>query len=549
MIPMTLHLAFPPWRVLFRPTGYSISKDPEEDPIEKEALEEPKEDDFRYVVIDYFFRIFRILGVVSSLIPLSRGSFDVIVRMDWFSKRKFVIVCHEKVVCIPLEGDEILRVHGERYHQLRVHEDAILKTAFRTRYGHFESTVMPFGLTNAPAVFMDLMNRVCKPYLVLESLRKEKLYAKFSKCEFSLEEVHFIGHVDPSKSEAERNQKYEWGKKEEEAFQTLKNYLCGAPILSLPDGVEDFVDRSSIWLSSVERVHEEDIPKTAFRMRYGHFEFTVMPFGLTNAPAVFMDLMNWVAKPLASLAQKNQKYEWGREQEESFQTLKDNLCNASIFSLPDEPEDFVVYCDASNQGLGCVLMQRGKGIAYALRKLKIHEKNYTIHDLGFGAVVSALKTWRHYLYGSKSVIYTDYKSLQHIFNQKELNKRQQNGLNCLVILTLRLSSVKDNILAAPVEASKVENAPAKMLCSLDQQMEKKGDGGMKRDISTYVSKCLTCSKIKAEHQRPLALHGRECMSPVLWAKIRESQLIELELVQDTTDEVIFIKEMLKAARD
>ncbi|GJS67604.1 putative reverse transcriptase domain-containing protein [Tanacetum coccineum] len=137
------------------------------------------------------------------------------------------------------------------YHQLRVHEDAIPKTAFRTRYGHFESTVMPFGLTNAPAVFMDLINRVCKPYLVLESLRKEKLYAKFSKCEFWLEEVHFLGHVDLSKSKAvrnwmnilriARNQTCEWGEKEEEAFQTLKNNLCGAPILSLPDGVEDFV--------------------------------------------------------------------------------------------------------------------------------------------------------------------------------------------------------------------------------------------------------------------------------------------------------------------
>nr|GEX10296.1 reverse transcriptase [Tanacetum cinerariifolium] len=171
-----------------------------------------------------------------------RLSFDVIVGMDWLSKRKFVIVCHEKVVRIPLEYDEILRVHGERtqgvvktlmntkvdepklsdisvvrdfidvflegYHQLRVHEDVIRKTAFRTRYEHFESTVMPFGLTTAPTVFMDLMNRVCKPYLdkfvivfiddilvyskmkkehevhlklVLESLRKEKLYAKFSK--------------------------------------------------------------------------------------------------------------------------------------------------------------------------------------------------------------------------------------------------------------------------------------------------------------------------------------------------------------------------------
>ncbi|GJR81202.1 putative reverse transcriptase domain-containing protein [Tanacetum coccineum] len=142
--------------------------------------------------------------------------------MDWLYKRKFVIVCHEKVVRIPLEGDEILRVHGERYHQLRVHVDAIPKTAFRTRYRHFESTVMPFGLTNAPAVFIDLMNRVCKPYrgrfvivltddiltyskskeehevhlkLVLESLRKKKLYAKFSKCGFWLEEVHFLGHV------------------------------------------------------------------------------------------------------------------------------------------------------------------------------------------------------------------------------------------------------------------------------------------------------------------------------------------------------------------
>ncbi|GJS45966.1 putative reverse transcriptase domain-containing protein [Tanacetum coccineum] len=208
-----------------------------------------------------------------SLIPLSHGNFDVIVVKDWLSKRKFVIVCHEKVVRIPLEGDEILQVHGERtlcaakalmnakrqvefridlvhgatkssyhlapskmqelsrqlqeledkgYHQLRVHEDVISKTVFQTRYGHFESTVMPFGLTNAPAVFMDLMNQVCKPYLgkfaivfiddvlsyskskeehevhlnlVLESLRKEKLYAKFSKCELWLEEVHFLGHV------------------------------------------------------------------------------------------------------------------------------------------------------------------------------------------------------------------------------------------------------------------------------------------------------------------------------------------------------------------
>nr|GFA94132.1 putative reverse transcriptase domain-containing protein [Tanacetum cinerariifolium] len=135
-----------------------------------------------------------------------------------------------------------------------------------------------------------------------------------------------------------------------------------------------------------------------------------------------------IAKPLTSLTQKNKKYEWGVEQEEAFQTLKYNLCNASILSLADGVEDFVVYCDASNQGLGCVLMQRGKVIAYASRQLKIHEKNYTTHDLELGAVVFALKTWRHYLYGTKSVIYIDHKSLQHIFDQNELNMRQRRWI-------------------------------------------------------------------------------------------------------------------------
>ncbi|GKC78451.1 putative reverse transcriptase domain-containing protein, partial [Tanacetum coccineum] len=102
--------------------------------------------------------------------------------------------------------------------------------------------------------------------------------------------------------------------------------------------------------------------------------------------------------------------------------------NAPILSLPGGPKDFVVYCDASNQGFGYVLMQRGKVIAYASRQLKIHEKNYTTYDLELGALVFSLKTWRHYLYGTKSVIYTDQKSLQHIFNQKNLNMRQRRWI-------------------------------------------------------------------------------------------------------------------------
>ncbi|GJZ19501.1 reverse transcriptase domain-containing protein [Tanacetum coccineum] len=446
------------------------------------------------------------------------------------------------------------------YHQLRVHEDDVPKTAFRTRYRHFEFTVMPFGLTNAPAVFMDLMNRVCKPYLdkfvivfiddiliysktkedhevhlglVLELLRKEKLYAKFSKCEFWLQEVHFLGHVvnqngihvDPSKIEAVKNWK--------------------TP--TTPSEIRSFL-------------------------------------GLAGYYRRFIANFSKIAKPLTSLTQKNQKYVWGVEQEEAFQTLKNNLCDAPILTLPDGVEDFVVYCDASNQGLGCVLMQRGKVIAYASRQLKTHEKNYTTHDLELGAVVFALKTWRHYLYGTKSVIYTDHKSLQHIFDQKELNMRQRRWIELFsdyeceiryhpgkanvvadalsrkerlkprrvraMAVTIQIG-MREKIQAAQSEALKQENILMENLHGLDQQMEKKegeslyfmdriwvpliGDvrtmimdeahkskyfvhpgadkmyydlrdmywwPGMKRDIATYVSKCLTCSKVKAEHQRP-----------------------------------------------
>ncbi|GKC57341.1 putative reverse transcriptase domain-containing protein [Tanacetum coccineum] len=139
------------------------------------------------------------------------------------------------------------------------------------------------------------------------------------------------------------------------------------------------------------RVRDEDIPKTTFRTRYRHYEFQVMPFGLTNAPAVFMDLMN----------RKNKKYIWGEDQESAFQLLKQKLCDALILALLEGNGNFVVYCDASHQGLGAVLMQREKVIAYASRQLKPHKENNTTHDLELGAVVFALKIWRYYHYGTK----------------------------------------------------------------------------------------------------------------------------------------------------
>ncbi|KAI3811029.1 hypothetical protein L1987_20744 [Smallanthus sonchifolius] len=269
------------------------------------------------------------------------------------------------------------------YHQLRVQEDDIPKTAFRTRYGHYEFMVMPFGLTNAPAVFMDLMNRVCKPYLDKFMIVFIDDILIFSKTKADHEEhlrleVQFLGHivndkgihVDPAK------------------IETVKNWNAPKP----PTEVGSFL-------------------------------------GLVGYYRRFIS--NFFTVPLTALTHKSKTYEWGPKQEEAFQTLKQKFCNAPILTLPDGNDDLVVYCDASNQGLGCVLMQRGKVIAYASRQLKIHEKKYTKHDLELGAVVFALKIWRHYLYGTKCVVFTDHKSLQHIFNQKELNMRQRRWVELL----------------------------------------------------------------------------------------------------------------------
>nr|GEW41526.1 putative reverse transcriptase domain-containing protein [Tanacetum cinerariifolium] len=211
----------------------------------------------------------------------------------------------------------------------------------------------------------------------------------------------------------------------------------------------------------------------AFRTRYGHYEFQVMPFGLTNAPTVFMDLMNRVCKPYLDkfvivfiddilIYSKNKKeheehlrmimkllkkeeFEGIHVDPAKIESIKDwvspkspmeirqflGLAGAPILALPEGSEDFVAYCDASIKGLGAVLMQRDKVISYASRQLKIHEKNYTTHDLELGAVVFALKIWKYYLYGTKCTVFTDHKSLQHILNQKDLNMRQRRWLELL----------------------------------------------------------------------------------------------------------------------
>nr|GEX10171.1 putative reverse transcriptase domain-containing protein [Tanacetum cinerariifolium] len=268
-----------------------------------------------------------------------------------------------------------------------------------------QANVMPFGLTNAPAVFIDLLNRVCKPYLdkflfvfiddiliysknkkeheehltaILELLKKEELYAKFSKCEFWI---------------LEKGVKFDWGEKQEAAFQLLKQKLCSAPILALPEG----------------------------------------------------------------------------------------------------SEDLVVYCDASHKGLGAVLMQREKVITYASRQLKIHEKKYTTHDLELGSVVFALKFWRHYLYETKCMVFTDHKSLQHILDQKELNMGHRHWLELLsdYDCEIRYHPGKENV----TEARKPKN------------IKNEDVGGMLVENSKDLKK-LRIEKLEPHVDGTLYLNGR-----------------------------------------
>ncbi|GJY98059.1 putative reverse transcriptase domain-containing protein [Tanacetum coccineum] len=153
--------------------------------------------------------------------------------------------------------------------------------------------------------------------------------------------------------------------------------------------------------------------------------------GLAGYYRRFIKGFSKIAKPMTKLTKKKVAFEWGDKQEIAFQTLKNKLCSAPILALPQGAENFIVYCDASHKGLGAVLMQNEKVISYASRQFKIHEKNYTTHDLELGSVVFALTIWGHYLYGTKCTVFTDLKSLQHILDQNELNMRQHHWLELL----------------------------------------------------------------------------------------------------------------------
>nr|GEX37315.1 hypothetical protein [Tanacetum cinerariifolium] len=187
-------------------------------------------------------------------------------------------------------------------------------------------------------------------------------------------------------------------------------------------------------------------------------------------------------------APKKVTFEWGDKQEAAFQTLKNKLCSAPILALPQGAKNFIVYCDASHKGLDAIFMQNEKVIAYASRQLKIHEKNYTTHDLELGAVVFALKIGRHYLYITKCTVFTDHKILQHILDQKDLNMRQRHW-------TVIMNESHKSKYSVYLGSDKMYQDMKKLYWWPN----------MKANIATYVSKCLTRAKVKAEHQRPSGL--------------------------------------------
>ncbi|GJR15673.1 putative reverse transcriptase domain-containing protein [Tanacetum coccineum] len=484
-----------------------------------------------------------------DLMPVELGSFDVIIGMDWLAKYHALIVCDEKVVRIPY-GNEVLIIRGDncdsgitskkaedKSEEKRL-EDVPIVREFPEVFpedlpGLPPARQVEFQIDLVPGAVPVARAPVCKPYLdrfvivfiddiliysksrkeheghlklILNLLKKEELYAKFLKCEFWLSKVQFLGHMIDS-----------------------------------------------------EGIHVDPVKIEAVK--------------------------DWT--PMTKLTQKSVKFEWGEKAEAAFQLLKQKLCSAPILALPEGSENFVVYCDASHKGLGAVLMQREKVIAYASRQLKVHEKNYTTHDLELGAVVFALKMWRHYLYGTKCVVFTDHKSLQHILDQKELNMRQRRWLELLsdydceiryhpgkanvvadalsrkerskplrvraLVMTIGLNLPKQ-ILSAQSEARKEENFINEDLRGMINKLEPRADGtlclnnrswipcfgelralimheshkskysihpgsdkmyqdlkklywwpNMKAEIATYVSKCLTCAKVKIEYQKPSGL--------------------------------------------
>jgi hypothetical protein len=308
---------------------------------------------------------------------------------------------------------------------VRIKDEDISKTSFRTRYGHHEFTVMSFGLSNVPAVFMCLMNGVFRNYLdkfvivfldnilvyskteeeheqhlrmVLQMLREHQLYATLSKCSFYQKQIHYLRHIISE------------------------------------EGI-------TVDLENVQAIQEWPAPRNVTEVR----SF----MGLVGYYRRFIARFSRIAHAITSLQSKEKKFQWTERCESSFQQLKQLLTSAPILKIADPSKDYVVCTDACKEGLGGDLSQEGSVICYESRKLKEHENNYATHDLEMAAVVHALRKWRHYLMGKKFELRTYHNGLKYLFDQPTLNARQIRWMEflCEYDFDIRHIKGKDNKVA------------------------------------------------------------------------------------------------------
>nr|GEU77660.1 putative reverse transcriptase domain-containing protein [Tanacetum cinerariifolium] len=501
------------------------------------------------------------------------GSFDVIIGMDWLAKNHAVIVCDEKIVCIPYEN-KILIVQGDKSDKKKSML-SIISCVKAHKY----------------------MEKGCQLFLAQVTVKENKDKSKEKRLKDvptirdfpevfpedlpglpPIRQVKFqINLVSGATAIARALYRLALSKMQELSTQLQQNFrqrISKAKFFTLWSS--GLVRQKERWIpSDVYQlpVRDEDIPKTAFRTRYGHYEFQVMPYGLTNAPAVFMDLMKW-------LTQKSVKFDCGEKEETASQILKQKLCSAPILALPEE----------------------------------------------LGAVVFALKMWRYYLYGTRCVVFTDHKSLQHILDQKELNMRQRRWLELLsdydceihchpskgnvvadalsrkvrpkplrvqaLVLTIGLN-LPVQILNAQTEARKEEIYRAEDLGGMIKKLESRADKmlclknrswipgfgnlralimheshkskysihpgsdkmyqdikklywwpNMKAEIATYVSKCMTCAKVKVAYMKPSGLLVQPRIPQWKWENITMDLVTKLPKTKIRQDMIWVIVDRL-----
>ncbi|GJY13722.1 putative reverse transcriptase domain-containing protein [Tanacetum coccineum] len=559
-----------------------------------------------------------------NLMPVELGSFDAIIGMDWLAKYQAIIVCAEKIVQYMLKGCPVFLAHvttnevEDKSEKKRLEDVPIVRDFPEifpedlsglppTRQVEFQIDLVPGAAPvarapyrlapsemkelseqlkelsdkgfirpssspwGAPVLFVkkkDGSFRMCIDYrelnkltvknryplpriddlfdqlqgssvyskidlskqeheehlkIILELLKKEELYAKFSKCEFWIPKVQFLGHVIDSEG----------------------IHVDPAKIESIKD-----------WTS----------PKSPTEIR----QF----LGLAGYYRRFIEGFSKIAKPMTKLTQKKVKFEWGDKQEAAFQLLKQKLCSAPILALPEGSEDFIAYCDASKKGLGAVLMQREKVISYASRQLKIHEKNYTTHDLELDQKELNMRQrrWLELLSDYDCDIRYHPGKANVVADALSRKEREPPLRVRALVMTIGLDLPKQ-ILNAQTEARKPENIKSEDVGGMlienakfpeairEQKLEPRADGTlclngrswlpcygdlrtmimheshkskysihpgsdkmyqdmkklywwglwpnppMKADIATYVNKCLTCARSKDEHQRPIRIVG------------------------------------------